>query len=182
MESNPNNYPYRGVDNALIRLKARHVEYISGYPGLREPFVALFAAAFISENAKFLLAVADYKKNPTWDKCISIYNLYVRAEQPGKIAEAQPGDKGIRVETQARVNIADAAVRDIQTMMSTRRGQVGGAGDPQIFDRAFKIVLDLSNGQVNFRQTLSDFIKGYGIDVLSESNFTRFPHLADARA
>lgn len=175
------NYPYAVGGRDIFELKARHVEYVSGYPGLREPFIALFNSAFIPESARFMLAVADYKKNPTWDKCMSIYHLYIRPEKPGNnVDEVQPGDPRIKVQTQARVNIAGSVVRDIESKMSTRRGQVGGLGDRDIFDEPFGIVLNLSNNHSpGFKEKLSNFIKGYGIEVLSEANFTRFPQLAD---
>jgi hypothetical protein len=174
-------YPYKPDSNTIVELTARHVEYISGYRGIQEPFIALFEGEHTSENAKFMLAVADYKKNPTWDKCISIYHLYIRETGGGRLGDNGPGARNW-VTTQERVNLAGPVVRDIDAKMSARRGQVGGPGDPRIYDEAFKYILDLSNFQLNFKRKLNDFIQGYGIDTLSRGNFTRFPEPAPARA
>jgi hypothetical protein len=164
------------TENTIIELQPQHVEYIAKYRGLREPFIALFDAIRMNESAKFLLAVADYKTNPTWDKCMSIYHLYIREAGGGRLGDSGPGAKNY-VTTQERVNLAAPVVKDIETKMSGRKGQVGGLGDPRIFDLAFRAILDLANFQLNFKKALSDFIKGNHIQSGSYGSFTRFADL-----
>lgn len=155
-------------------LAPSHVEYIARYSGLRQEFIELFRSTFQTENPKFLLAVADYKKNPRWDSCISIYHLFIREEGGGRLAGGKKHDSNIVVNTEARINIPDSTRRDIEAKMSGRKGQVGGLGDPRIFDAAFMVVVRATNAQYNLKMLVRQFLISHRIDVAADGEFTQF--------
>lgn len=166
----------------MTKLQPRHVEYIANYSGLRQQFVNLFWASLQTENPRFLLAVVDYKKNPKWDSCISIYHLFIRDAGGGRLEARgrKPADGNIVVTTQTRVNLPESTRLDLEAKMKTRKGQVGGMGDPRIFDAAFMVVVRATNGQYHLRAMVSTFLEDHVIDAASSGKFSHFQAAHDA--
>ena len=154
------------------KLLPRHIEYIANYNGFRQQFIEIFRVSLNLENPKFLLAVVDYKKNPRWDSCISIYHLFIRAEGGGLLDGK--GNPKIKVFTQDRINIPEWVKSDIEAKMRGRKGQVGGLGDPNIFDEAFKVVVRATNAQGNLKDRVSQFLEANHIGSGSYGAFSRF--------
>lgn len=163
----------------MVDLMPVHVEYIAKYSGLRQQFINLFQSSLNTENAKFLLAVADYKMNPKWDSCMSIYHLFIREEGGGVVGNY--GD-AIRVTASSRINLPSPELKDIKTRMGTRRGQMGGLGDPNIFDDAFKVVLRTTRIQQGLKDRISEFLESHHIAASSAGEFTRFPGMLEVVA
>jgi len=104
-------------------------------------FVSIFAPLFLQENPMFLLAVVRYRHNPTWDSCLSLYQLYI-------------SDK-----SQWQTNIAGASRQEIETYIKSRSDSQKafsgagvnlhfGAANKNLFDKAFKDVLTSFSGMV----------------------------------
>jgi hypothetical protein len=163
------------MSNTFDRLGAGHVEYIARYSGLREEFVDLFRPTFDTEHPKFLLAVIDYKKYPRWDSCMSMYHLFIRAVGGGRLVALNGrADANIIVITESRVNISEAARLDINTKMEARRQQEGGMGDPRIFDAAFGEVLRATNGQLDVRKRVVEFVQSRHIHASASGELSMF--------
>jgi len=163
----------------MTELTPAHVEYIAKYSGLREQFINLFKASFNTENGKFLMAVADYKTNPRWDSCMSIYHLFIRETGGGLVGK--PGDK-IKVIASERVNLPAAVRLDIEAKMKTRKGQVGGLGDPHIYDAAFMVVLRTTAVQKPLDAQISAFIESHHINAATHSEYSRFAGIDQVQA
>ena len=161
----------------MSNLAPRHLEYIAKYNGLRQQFTELFRSTFQLENPKFLLAVVDYKKNPKWDSCMSIFHLYIREQGGGRLAG---GNGKVVVSTQDRVNLPGSVTLDIQAKMRGRSSQVGGMGDPNIFDDAFSVVVRATNAQHNMKERIGRFIDDHHINAASSGAFSRFNLKFDA--
>jgi hypothetical protein len=105
-------------------------------------FTALFKPFFIDEEPMFLLSVIRYKRNPTWDSCLSIYLKHIRSES----------DK--------QANIPSAAKTEIESYIKfwsdKQKGLDGqgvklhmGPAKADIFDLAFRDVFGMFTHQLD---------------------------------
>lgn len=104
-------------------------------------FVASFEPLFLQENPMFLLAVIRYKYNPTWDSCLSLYNLYINEKSKWQINIASPSRQEIMNYIKGR--------SDSQKAFSGAGVNLHfGAANVNVFNKAFSDVLTSFSGMV----------------------------------
>jgi|SRR5262252_4731080 len=151
-----------------MALKAKYVEYISRYSTLKQEFLMMGQKYHTEENAMFLFAVIDYKRQPTLDTCYNIYQRYVKrvAEKKGAVNE------DVRRHIYW-VNLSDGVMNGIDAILATRNL------NPNIYDGAFREIVQMLDKQRGpYGDDIVAFVKKYGLEVMAANTFTLFPQWA----
>ena len=128
-------------------------------------FVALCHRFFFSENARFLLAVIRYQRNPTFNAAFAIYDEFISKEAKSEVN--LPAQTSEIIEGYLR---GWKGVRD-GTTGGKLYGRVynGGRGtaSPTLYDTAFDDILKLVNANQQtpaFRTALDQLVKSFEVE------------------
>jgi len=102
-------------------------------------FVEMCKQSYIDENARFLLAVLRFKKDPTWDRCQTVFSAFLENEYDCVNVSNPLRSKVVAYVERCRKNLAT----DESVLPVTRSHSRPLPAVPTVFDACYDEILNM---------------------------------------
>ena len=134
------------------------IDRIAGDPALTIQFVAACKPRFCDDSAEFLLAAAKYKRAPTTEQLLTIYNLHIKEGAPDQVN--LPRHMSIEIENYVK----SRKLQMLPTSQAFSTYQRPMPKRPSLFNNSFNEVLNrVLNDNVRNDKGMEAFAKRVGL-------------------